>query len=74
MRPDRASPEVRRRLAELATARKVTLAALSRMIGKRNGYLAAFVREGRPDRLQDRDIIELAAFLSVAPWELGKQH
>lgn len=61
----------RNRLGELARARGVGLAALSRMIGRNDAYLQQFVRRGSPQRLDERDRRALAAFLGVEEGELG---
>jgi hypothetical protein len=64
--------EARARLKALVDARPtVSLAALSRMIGRRDGYLSVFVREGYPTHLARRDRDLLAAFLRVGEHELG---
>jgi hypothetical protein len=72
MRPEPTSAQVGARLAEAARDRRTSLAALSRMIGKPSGYLGRFVREGRPERLDDADRANLARFLGVDERELGK--
>lgn len=61
----------RNRLDELARARGVGLAALSRMIGRNDAYLQQFVKRGSPQRLDERDRRALAAFLGVEEGELG---
>ena len=50
---------------------QVTYAALSRMIGRRNGYLATFVREGHPAALNAADHRMLANFFGVDDRALG---
>lgn len=53
-------------------ARKGTnLAALSRMIGRSDGYLQRFVRYGTPDRLVLRDRKLLACFFAIDERALG---
>jgi hypothetical protein len=67
-----ASPdEARARLKALADARNISLAALSRMLSRRDRYLEVFVREGHPVHLSRRDRELLAAFLRVGAHELG---
>lgn len=61
----------RNRLDELARARGVGLAALSRMIGRNDAYLQQFVKRGSPQRLDERDRRALAGFLGVEEGELG---
>ncbi|CAN5579719.1 hypothetical protein BH10PSE14_BH10PSE14_07010 [soil metagenome] len=60
------------RLRQLATARGVSLAELSRMIRQRDRYLEVFVREGHPARLPADARRLLALFLKVPEWELGE--
>ncbi|KHK91640.1 S24 family peptidase [Novosphingobium malaysiense] len=61
-----------RRLLELADARRVSLASLSRMIGKNPSYLQQFVRKGSPRKLEEGDRAMLARFFGVDETELGK--
>ncbi len=61
----------RARLLELATARGVSLAALSALISRNGTYLQQFVRKGSPRRLEENDRRTLARFLDVAEIELG---
>jgi hypothetical protein len=49
----------------------VTYASLSRMISRRDGYLACFVRDGHPRALSQRDHRMLANFFGVSERELG---
>ena len=46
-------------------------AALSRMLGRREGYLACFVREGHPAALSAQDHQRLADFFGLPPQALG---
>jgi len=64
--------DVPRRLLELADARRVSLASLSRMIGKNSSYLQQFVRKGSPRKLEEGDRGMLARFFGVDEVELGK--
>lgn len=61
----------RRRLLELADARQVSLASLSRLIGKNASYLQQFVRKGSPRKLEENDRALLARFFAVPEAELG---
>jgi repressor LexA len=65
------SGTVQTRLDELARARGVGLAALSRMLGRNDAYLQQFVKRGSPQRLDERDRRDLAAFFGVEEAELG---
>ena len=64
--------DVRQRLLELAEGRRVSLAALSRMIGKNASYLQQFVRKGSPRKLEEEDRGMLARFFGVDEHVLGK--
>ncbi|WP_091145564.1 S24 family peptidase [Novosphingobium sp. CF614] len=64
--------DVRQRLLVLADERRVSLAALSRMIGKNASYLQQFVRKGSPRKLEEEDRGMLARFFGVEECELGK--
>ena len=61
----------RLRLVDLATARGVSLAQLSALIGRNSSYLQQFVRKGSPRKLEELDRGTLARFLGVAESELG---
>jgi phage repressor protein C with HTH and peptisase S24 domain len=61
----------RKRLLALADERRVSLSALSRMIGKNPSYLQQFVRKGSPRKLEEQDRSLLARFFGVAEAELG---
>jgi phage repressor protein C with HTH and peptisase S24 domain len=61
----------RERLTELAASRHVSLAALSRMIGRNSSYLQQFVTKGSPRKLEEEDRRKLADFFAVAESELG---
>lgn len=56
---------VRARLLRLAEERGVSLASLSRMIGKNASYLQQFVRKGSPRKLEEQDRATLARFFGV---------
>lgn len=64
--------DVRQRLLDLAGGRHVSLAALSRMLGKNPSYLQQFVRKGSPRKLEEEDRGMLARFFAVDERELGK--
>lgn len=63
--------EPRRRLLDLAEARSVSLAQLSRMLGKNPSYLQQFVRKRSPRKLEETDRATLARFFDVSEAELG---
>lgn len=58
-------------LLELAGSRGVSLAELSRMIGKNASYLQQFVRKGSPRKLEEVDRGRLARFFGVDEALLG---
>lgn len=60
----------RLRLLSLAEERGVSLAGLSRLIGKNASYLQQFVRKGSPRKLEENDRATLARFFGVAEVEL----
>ncbi len=64
-------PDPRVRLLELATARGVSLAALSALISRNGTYLQQFVRKGSPRKLEESDRRTLARFFDVAENQLG---
>jgi len=72
VKPEPTTKQVGARRADDARNRSTSLAALSRMIGKPSAYLSRFVRDGRPDRLEDADRANLARFIGVDERELGK--
>ncbi len=61
----------RARLMELATARGVSLSALSALILRNTTYLQQFVRKGSPRKLEESDRRTLAEFFGVDESELG---
>src|SRR3569623_2110567 len=61
----------RERLAELAGSRGVSLAALSRMIGRNSSYLQQYISKGSPRKLEEEDRRRLADFFAVGESELG---
>lgn len=62
---------VRQRLSELAEGQGVSLASLSRMIGRNGTYLQQFITKGSPRRLAEDDRRMLAQFFGIAESELG---
>ena len=58
----------RQALAAAAQASGDSYAELSRMIGRRDGFLACFIREGMPKALTERDHSLLVAYFGK---ELG---
>lgn len=48
-----------------------TFAGLSRMLKRDDRYLSRFVREGKPERLTDREIELLAGYFRIDPMLLG---
>ncbi|OCC22830.1 transcriptional regulator [Croceicoccus estronivorus] len=63
--------DVRKRLLELAEEARVSLAALSQMIGRNPSYLQQYIRKGSPRKLDETDRATLAGFFGVAESELG---
>lgn len=61
----------RERLMELAERRGVSLAALSKLIGRNASYLQQFIRKGSPRKLEETDRATLARFFGVGEDELG---
>lgn len=59
------------RLIELAGRDGVSLAALSRLIGRNDAYLQQFVHRGSPRQLPERERRLLADYLGVPEHELG---
>ncbi|MBS0284626.1 MAG: S24 family peptidase [Proteobacteria bacterium] len=65
------SQDPREALMRLASARGVSLAALSAMLGRNVAYLQQFVGRGSPKRLAEEDRRALAAFFGVEERVLG---
>jgi phage repressor protein C with HTH and peptisase S24 domain len=65
------SADPRQHLADLAEARGMSLAALSRLIGRNGTYLQQFITKGSPRRLAESDRRTLAEFFGVSEAELG---
>lgn len=68
---DSSDQQARATLQRLARERKVSLAALSEMIGRNSSYLQQFMRRGSPRRLEERDRRTLARFFAVEEAALG---
>ena len=63
--------KARDRLAELAREKGVSLAALSRMLGRNATYLQQYITKGSPRKLEEDDRRKLARYFSVSERELG---
>jgi phage repressor protein C with HTH and peptisase S24 domain len=63
--------DARARLVALSAERKVSLAALSALLGRNSAYLQQFVRKGSPRKLEEGDRRTLARYFGVAETELG---
>ena len=63
--------DIRTTLQALAADAGVSLAALSRMIGRNDAYLQQFVQRGSPRVLAEADRRQLAEFFGVAEARLG---
>jgi hypothetical protein len=61
----------RTRLREIAAERGVSLARLSRVIGKNAAYVQQYIERGSPKRLPEDDRRHLAIYLDVDERELG---
>lgn len=72
MRPQENSlSDARSRLLALANERRISLTALSGLIGRNSSYLQQFIRKGSPRKLEENDRRLLAEFFGVAESELG---
>lgn len=58
-------------LLQAARARGVSLASLSRMIGRNDTYLQQYVTKGSPKKLEEEDRRKLATFLGIKESSLG---
>lgn len=63
--------DARARLVALSAERKVSLAALSALLGRNSAYLQQFVRKGSPRKLEEGDRRTLARYFGVPEVELG---
>lgn len=61
----------RERLSELAQERSVSLAKLSRMLGRNSTYLQQYITKKSPKKLEEEDRGKLARFFSVPESQLG---
>ena len=71
MKPDATPAQVRATLARLANEKRVSLAALSRMIRRNEAYLQQFIRRGTPERLAEHDRLLLAQYFKIDERDLG---
>jgi repressor LexA len=71
--PQRTPAQVRETLKRHAETRGDSLAALSRMIRKGEGYLQQFIAYGIPSRLPDDARRLLALYFGINEHELGAQ-
>jgi phage repressor protein C with HTH and peptisase S24 domain len=71
MRRGEADMKARDRLGELARERGVSLAALSRMLGRNATYLQQYITKGSPRKLEEDDRGKLARYFAVSEVELG---
>ena len=65
------SPSFQEKLVDLARSSGVSLASLSRMIGRNPSYLQQYITKGSPRRLEERDRAKLAEFFGVPEAQLG---
>lgn len=63
--------EIRDRLEQLIHEHGETYASVSRLLGRNSSYIQQFMKRGSPARLDQTDVIRLAAFFDVAVRELG---
>ena len=63
--------DVRENLLRLADEHRVSLAALSGMLGRNPSYLQQYVRKGSPRKLEEQDRRKLAEFFGVSEIVLG---
>ncbi|MEH3120363.1 MAG: hypothetical protein PGN16_00050 [Sphingomonas phyllosphaerae] len=68
---DRREPCPRRALKAIVEASPYSFAELSRMLGRPNPYLAAFVRIGKPAALTEAEHRQLADFFGLDERALG---
>ena len=61
----------RETLAEAARQQGVSLAALSRMLGRNATYLQQYITKGSPRKLEEEDRHRLASFLGLREADLG---
>lgn len=61
----------RERLRGLSKQFRTGLGELSDMIGRPRSYLGRYVREGRPEQLEDADRTKLCQFFGVPEAQLG---
>ncbi len=61
----------RQRLQDLSREQGVSLANLSKMLGRNASYLQQFITKGSPKKLEENDRRVLAQFFGIAETELG---
>src|SRR3954465_11711498 len=61
----------RAELARLITERREDYAGLSRLLGRNPAYIQQFIKRGSPRRLDEGDVITLAAYSRGWPAALG---
>jgi phage repressor protein C with HTH and peptisase S24 domain len=71
MQRGEADMKARDRLGELAREKGVSLAALSRMLGRNATYLQQYITKGSPRKLEEDDRGRLARYFAVSEVELG---
>lgn len=65
--------EARARLADLVAAQATSLAELSRVLGRNEGYMSSYINRKVPYDLTHADRSRLARFLGVDPETLKRQ-
>jgi len=63
--------EIRDRLEQLIKENGETYASVSRLLGRNSAYIQQFMKRGSPARLDQADVVRLAAFFDVPVRELG---
>jgi len=63
--------DVRATLRQLAVRHKVSLAELSRVVGRNPAYIHQFLAKGSPERLPEDERLALAMFFGVDERVLG---
>lgn len=71
MKPSPTPNQIRARIAAAAAERGVSMAQLSRVLARSDGYMQRYVREGLPDRLGEDDRATLARFMGADAAEFG---
>lgn len=63
--------KIRDRLEQLIKENGETYASVSRLLGRNSAYIQQFMKRGSPARLDQADVVRLAAFFDVPVRELG---